>query len=250
MNSAEDSQFTYEKWHGFSNAISIRDINLDTLNSSGKLIVKKNNHEVRRLIIGGKNCYAKWFYPEQGLLSWIKFKLRAPRVFHLWNIHTTLLKEGIECPTPLLAAVNTDKTQLFICSEIEYPSMLQIFKTADTELFPELFKNAALAIAKLHNAGFIHGDCIPGNICMAQDGHCAFIDNDRTAISLSHAARERNIIQFCSHTALRKEINEAHYSILISEYNKSLGCNLEINTLLTKIQHRIQEIKRQEDNNQ
>ena len=195
---------------------------LDGLESMGEVISAKNGHLVRKLSWCGRPAYAKWFHPSAGLVPWLKLKFRKPLATRIFQIHKAMLDSGLGCPEPFLAATSSDGTALFICAELPFPSMIRIFKSADSSDFEALFRTAASSIAALHRAGFIHGDCLPGNICLSPDRRSFFIDNDRTRMGKSKRGRETNIIQFCSHTANIDGIDESHFRTLILEHHRLL----------------------------
>ncbi len=195
---------------------------LDGLESMGEVISAKNGHLVKKLSWCGRPAYAKWFQPSHGFVPWLKRKFRKPLATRLFHIHQEMLEAGIGCPEPFLAATAADGTALFICAELPFPSIVRIFKDADSNSFEALFRTAAASVAALHRAGFIHGDCLPGNICLSPDGQSFFIDNDRTRKGQSKRRREVNIIQFCSHTATIDGIDESHYRAFIMEHHRLL----------------------------
>ena len=124
----------------------------------------------------------------------------GPLVIRLFQLHLELLKAGIKCAEPLLAESKGD-VQFFITKELPGIRLDKVLKaTSSPEERREPLHYAAEAIAKLHEAGFVHGDCQPGHLQLdGQDIY--FLDNDRTAKRsgwlLTRAAR-RNYIQFCS----------------------------------------------------
>lgn len=138
------------------------------------------------------------------VLAAVKWYCRSSRAVGVLNISNAMLARGIGCPEPVLAARRRNAAgwpeDIFISREVEYPSVLALLhQQSDGKRQEDILVSAARGIAKLHNRGFVHGDCIPGNICQAPDGALCFLDNDRTRITPvfgAEGARLNNLIQF------------------------------------------------------
>ncbi len=196
---------------------------LESILAGGTAIVNKADRIVRRLDLDGSVFYAKSFLKPKRLKDRLKRAVRRPLPFRLWQIHSEMLAKGIGCPKPMVAATSNDGTQLFICTAISFQRSRDYINDISADGLPGAFAKAAHAIAKLHRAGFIHGDAIPGNICLGDGDSAAFIDNDRTGHLpplFGGVARRRNLIQFCAHTFFRDEIDIEHYTIFFVEYIK------------------------------
>lgn len=129
----------------------------------------------------------------QTFLASLKWRLRSSRAFHILNISRELGEAGFLCPKVLLAARKREggflgnPTDLVIT--VAAPGRLvSNWLTGDDGLprLNEAERHEMLArigqeLAKIHQAGFVHGDCHPGNYFWqpGQDGFC-YIDNDRT----------------------------------------------------------------------
>ena len=172
----------------------------------------------------------------------------------LLETHKALLSAGIGCGEPLLAAISEDASlnypQLFVYKEVPYPNISQWLKNASAEEAIRIYDMAAEAIATLHNARFVHGDCIPGNICLSDDWRPFFIDNDRTARSLFILRpwqERRNLVQFCSHAALQHKMSRETQRRFLGRYFECHSRKLQsLDPLLDIIEARQQEIQRQE----
>ena len=217
--------FRHGRWNGLVDDVFSPHLpQLDTILQSGTVIVDKPDRIVRRIVLDGKAYFAKSFLPSGKISDMLKRAVRRPIPFRLWQIHSEMLAKGIGCATPMLAALNSSGEHLFICSEITFPTARTLLKTLPVDKLPVAITQAARAMAKLHRAGFIHGDSLPGNICLDSDGTPAFIDNDRTSRIPSFfqaAARKRNLLQFCAHTTFRPEVNNEHYTLFLVEYMKA-----------------------------
>ncbi|MBQ7650330.1 MAG: hypothetical protein IJS15_05180 [Victivallales bacterium] len=217
--------FKHGRWNGLVDDVFSPHIpQLDSILQNGTALVDKPDRIVRRVVLDGNAYFAKSFLPSGKIGDMLKRAVRRPIPFRLWQIHNEMLAKGIGCAKPMLAALNSSGEQLFICTEVEFPTARTLLKSFPVEKLSVVITQAAQAIAKLHRAGFIHGDSLPGNICLGPDGTSAFIDNDRTSGMpplFGSVARRRNLIQFCAHTTFRPEVNNEHYTLFLVEYMKA-----------------------------
>lgn len=240
--------FHNNSWNGFiSSELNDMDLVPERLEVQGEIIVSKPNRMVRRMDLSGMTVYAKWFAPSKNIFKRLFLK---PLVFKLLDIHQALLASGIGCAEPLFAAisgkVSQNLPQLFIYKEVPYPSISKRLQNASADEAARIYAAAAKAIAALHNAGFVHGDCLPGNICLSNDGQPFFIDNDRTSLSLPFLRQRqeyRNLIQFCAHAAHQRGMTREMQNRFLVRY---IECRSQITAslepLLDKIEARKQEI--------
>ena len=250
----EFTPYHINRWNGLiSSELSNQDLEPEKLAVLGETIVNKPNRMVRRIDLEGTTVYAKWFVPTK---SFLKRLFRKPLAFRLLETHKALLSAGIGCAEPLLAAICDEPTQilpqLFVYKEVPYPNISQRLKNASTDEATRIYDTAAEAIATLHKAGFVHGDCLPGNICLSDDNHAFFIDNDRTSRSFPFIRKRqerRNLVQFCAHAALQHDMSREMQRRFLAHY---FECHSQRMTtfdhLLDRIEVRRQEIQRQESN--
>ncbi len=239
-------------WNGFiSSELNDMDLVPERLEVQGEMIVSKPNRMVRRMDLSGMTVYAKWFAPSKNIF---KRLFRKPLVFKLLDIHQALLASGIGCAEPLFAAISGKASQnlpqLFIYKEVPYPSISKRLQNASADEAAHFYAAAAKAIAVLHNAGFVHGDCLPGNICLSDDGRSFFIDNDRTSRSLPFLRQRqecRNLIQFCAHAAHQHNMPREMQSSFLLQYFECRSVEApQTKYLLDRMEVRCQEIKREE----
>ncbi len=239
-------------WNGFiSSEMNDIDLEPEKLADQGEAIVLKPNRMVRRLQLNGTTFYAKWFAPQKNI---IKRLLRKPLAFKLLEIHKALLVSGIGCAKPILAAVCGDSSQklsqLFVYKEIPYHSISKGLQQASASDATGIYLAAANAIATLHKAGFVHGDCLPGNICLSDDGQAFFIDNDRTSKSLPLLRswqERRNLIQFCAHSAHQHRMTREMQRLFLTRYFECRSQKVApLEPLLDRIEMRRQEIQSEE----
>jgi len=176
---------------------------LDALRTSGIAVVDKPNRMVRRIDTPKGVVFVKWLWCAQGHFARIKSLFCSPRVIRIYKMHNDLLSKGICCPEPLLAAQGRDGAEIFAAAEVPYPTVYQLLLKKDslTDCCNTL-ACAAKGIRKLHEAGFAHGDCLPGNMCIDDEERVYFLDNDRTSrppAFLRARGKRRNLVQFLSH---------------------------------------------------
>lgn len=214
--------FKFANWHGIiSDDFTAYLPKLDDILKGGTAIVDKPDRIVRKVVVDGRTYYSKCFLPQARLADRIKAAIRRPVIFRLWNVHNSLIEHNIACPKPVLSAFDKDGGAYFLCTEVPFATARILLKTVPDEQIPAVFANSARAIAGLHRAGFAHGDCLPGNICLDNAGTGYFIDNDRTCEMmpfLNWNPRLRNLVQFCSHADYRDTIGSEQFVAFFVEY--------------------------------
>ncbi len=176
----------------------------------GERVVDKPDREVRKVVLGQQVVYVKLVRalgsggnPLLRLIHAAKWRCRPSRATVTFQTHMKMLQRGIQCPLPLLAARKRgDKgpVDCFISEEAPYPIVR--FLLLDETRRKELLEACARGVAALHMAGFVHGDCIPGNLLLTPQQDIVFIDNDRTHCYsigyIPNSQRRRNLVQFGS----------------------------------------------------
>ena len=215
----------------------------------GTTVIAKKARTVSRVETPNGVLYVKVLHrlQEKGpawkmLLTGSKWFLRPSRAIAVFKITSAMLDKGIGCPEPVLAARRRNAIgwpeDIFICREVPYPTLLSLFYTADKiPARDALIANAAHGIAALHNQGFIHGDCIPLNLCLAPDQSISFLDNDRTHTMPSLRktyARFSNIIQFLSRLPFHLQ-HDGIFALFCDNYQRNCVTSLQ----LTNRQQRI-----------
>ena len=201
----------------------------------GAKVVAKKSRTVSRVETPNGVIYVKIIHrlQERGsawkmLFAGIKWLFRPSRAIATFQITDAMLDKGIGCPEPILAA-RRRKTlgwpeDVFICREVPYPSLLSLLDAADNASARDaIIANAAQGIAALHNQGFIHGDCIPGNLCLAPDQSIFFLDNDRTCPMPplgKRRARLANVVQFLARLPLPMQQNDV-FALFLERYRQA-----------------------------
>ena len=224
----------------------------------GTTVIAKKARTVSRVETPNGVLYVKVLHrlQEKGpawkmLLTGSKWFLRPSRAIAVFKITSAMLDKGIGCPEPVLAARRRNAIgwpeDVFICREVPYPTLLSLFYTADKiPARDALIANAAHGIAALHNQGFVHGDCLPGNLCLAPDQSIVFLDNDRTQpmpLMLRRRARLNNVVQFLSRLPQSTQQSDV-FALFLDTYRQDSATTCPISAkclsrLAQKLQHRL-----------
>lgn len=221
----------------------------------GVNVVDKKSRTVSRMETPDGAVYVKIIHrlQERGsalkmFVSGIKWLLRPSRAIATFRITDAMLKKGIGCPKPILAARRRNALgwpeDVFICSEVPYPSIFSLLDDAgEASARDSIITSAAQGIAALHNQGFIHGDCIPGNLCLAPDQSIFFLDNDRTGsmppLGKRHA-RLANVVQFLARLPLPTQQNEV-FELFLDSYRRDSAATCPIDSGdMTKLARKLQ----------
>jgi hypothetical protein len=138
-----------------------------------------------RVVDGAAAVWVKHYPPPE--------RRRALRAFRMTS---ALALAGFAAPAPLVVAVRKDEG-LLVTREVAGSALATVVAAFPRDA--RRAKRALLAglgaeVARLHAAGFVHGDLVPPNLLVAGD-RFVFLDNDRTMrLPLAVGAR-RNLVQ-------------------------------------------------------
>jgi serine/threonine protein kinase len=152
------------------------------------------------------NIFVKQLDHARGLADRAKAKSRAKRSAHVLQISEALRGAGFGVPQVLLIGENRDTGNEVIVSSEAPGFMLTRWVNpvhqVDMQLRRRILSKLGTEIARLHLAGYIHGDLTPYNIFAADDYQVAisFIDHEGTQkisrVSINAARnRIRNLVQ-------------------------------------------------------
>jgi len=143
------------------------------------------------LAVGSERLFAK-LYPAPA--GW-----RARRAFRVSRV---LAAAGFGAPEALLVA-HRGEAGLLVTRDAGGEDLAQAVGRVDSTRDPEarrakrrLLRLLGAEVARLHQAGFVHGDLVPPNVRVT-DGRLVFLDNDRTRRSrlLVALSARRNLVQ-------------------------------------------------------
>ena len=180
------------------------------LEDAGEIIVDKPDRMVRRIDTPCGVVYYKHICGAGRGRGWyfMKSLLRQPRSLAVWHVSEQMRIAGLGCSLPLLAVSSCRLSSfcfedILVSCEIPFPRVSDLLKEApDNVTRADILQKAGQGIRELHDKGFVHGDCLPGNICMDSQGKLIFLDNDRTRRKGRFFPRKKqlwNLVQFCSH---------------------------------------------------
>ena len=154
----------------------------------------------------------------------LKWQLRSSRSLHVWHISQELQAAGFGCPEIQLAARKRAwqplgwPTDVLVMSPVAGQMVQTLLKSEPAQ---DILNIVAQELARFHAAGFVHGDCLPGNLFLESSGRLNFIDNDRTM--RIHAwdrlpRIRRNLVQFAFHLLRRNLVTRDQAQNFLLKY--------------------------------
>ena len=146
--------------------------------------------------------YIKMFDAARGLRA-IRLLFTGSRVAHVARISTRLRTDGIGVPEILLVGVEErGGREIIATANVRGFSVLRHVSTRSETLAAKraVLRGLGAAVARLHRAGYLHGDLTPYNVFVGRDdpSKFVFIDHDRTRrtiMSRLERPRMRNLVQ-------------------------------------------------------
>jgi hypothetical protein len=150
--------------------------------------------------VGGPNAYFKVLDPIHGLnrLRWI-FKRR--RVAHVASISEHLRADAVGVPEILLLGVeHRGGREIIVTARVDGSNVARHLRSAKLAPRRVVLRALGAEVARLHRAGYIHGDLTPWNIFVTglEPPQFVFIDHERTRrtiLSRFERPRMRNLVQ-------------------------------------------------------
>ncbi len=150
--------------------------------------------------VGGPSAYFKVLDPIAGL-SRIKRLFKRGRAAHVASITEHLRAGGVGVPEILLlGAERRGGREIIVTARVEGFNLVRHLKRATLSSRRVLLRALGAEIARLHRAGYIHGDLTPYNIYVTglEPPQFVFIDHERTRrtiLSRFERPRLRNLVQ-------------------------------------------------------
>lgn len=150
--------------------------------------------------VGGLGAYFKVLDPIHGLdrIRWI-FKRR--RAAHVASISEHLRADAVGVPEILLlGAERRGGREIIVSARVDGFNLVRHLKRAKLASRRVVLRALGAEVARLHRAGYIHGDLTPYNIFVTglQPSQFVFIDHERTRrtiLSRFERPRMRNLVQ-------------------------------------------------------
>lgn len=204
-----------------------------------QLATASNRYCASRWIVSpGEGC--PWFVKvftaaseHDSLFNRLKWQIRSSRSLHVWRISLELQNAGFGCPEIQLAARKRAwrpfgwPTDVLVMSPVAGQMVQTLLQTSDTE---KVLDTVASELARFHASGFAHGDCLPGNLFLEDDGHLNFIDNDRTMRTRvwdRQSRIRRNLVQFSFHLLPKKLASREQIQRFLCKYAEYAGWSKE-----------------------
>ncbi len=150
--------------------------------------------------VGGPNAYFKVLDPIRGL-NRIRWIFRRRRAAHAALISEHLRAAGVGVPEILLlGAERRGGREIIVTARIDGSNLARYLKRAKLAPRRVVLRALGAEIARLHRAGYIHGDLTPFNIFVTglEPPQFVFIDHERTRrtiLSRFERPRMRNLVQ-------------------------------------------------------
>ncbi|HLV16940.1 MAG TPA: lipopolysaccharide kinase InaA family protein [Pseudomonas sp.] len=168
----------------------------------GEMLVDFPSREVRRVETPEGVVYVKLLRSggdargSRRLLANLKWLVRPSRALAIMRISQSLLAEDFICPVPVLAARRRDRagwpTDIFISLECRGINLAErLSAAANAGEASSVLAMTAREMRRLHEAGFVHGDCTPYNLAFTDQDRLILFDNDRTVRSSPPLRRYR-----------------------------------------------------------
>jgi hypothetical protein len=150
--------------------------------------------------VGGVKAYFKVLDPIRGL-NRIRWIFRRRRAAHVASISDHLRADAIGVPEILLLGVERrGGRELIVTARVEGFNVVRHLKRAKLAARRVVLRALGAEVARLHRAGYIHGDLTPFNIFVTglEPPKFVFIDHERTRrtiLSRLERPRIRNLVQ-------------------------------------------------------
>jgi hypothetical protein len=150
--------------------------------------------------VGGVKAYFKVLDPIRGL-NRVRWIFRRRRAAHVASISDHLRADAIGVPEILLLGVERrGGRELIVTARVEGFNVVRHLKRAKLAARRVVLRALGAEVARLHRAGYIHGDLTPFNIFVTglEPPKFVFIDHERTRrtiLSRLERPRIRNLVQ-------------------------------------------------------
>ena len=240
MNGTEEC---YEPWScagfrgralsGWAAAVGDREPLSTLLEHPHETVKSRRGKLVYRIDLGGRVIYAKrtWGSPAvpgfRARLDALRRLARPSRAMKVWRTHRAMVRAGLSVPRILAAGYRRrglDAEDLVISQEVAGQGFARVLVAADSDGQRRLMRRLGRSLARMHRAGWYHGD--PGfrNIVIAEGARCCWLDNDHTRWLPDWAAgaARRHNLGVITHQALWR-CRSMHVRTFFEAYGRVLG---------------------------
>jgi hypothetical protein len=150
--------------------------------------------------VGGPDAYFKLLDPIRGL-NRIRWLFKRRRAAHVASVSEHLRADGFGVPEiMLLGAERGGGREIIVTARVDGSNLARFLKRAPLAPRRAVLHALGAELARLHRAGYIHGDLTPFNIFVTaiEPPQFVFIDHERTRrtiLSRLERPRIRNLVQ-------------------------------------------------------
>jgi len=183
--------------------------------------------QVGLLQLAGRPCCLKLYRCKSSLQS-LQFALGRGRAVNSFDGGHSLRAAGVAVPEAL-ALLRVPGGMLLLCSAIEQAENLQVLwpRVDSCATREQILDRAAQLLARLHSAGFAHGDCKWSNWLWAQ-GQLYLVDLDAVRQAAAGDRRQARDLARFTLNAEELSLQPALYDLFLEGYLSAMGLSREV----------------------
>lgn len=181
-------------------------------------VLKQDEHsQVGLLQLAGELCYLKLYRPKSTLQR-LRFRLGRGRAVHSFDSAVALRAVAVPVPEAR-ACLLTPGGMLLLAQGVAHACDMQTLWQQDSpgEMQENILRQAAQALAHLHQKGFAHGDCKWSNMLWAQE-QLYLVDLDAVLAARVGSARQARDLARFTLNAEEQTLQPARYEKFLQEY--------------------------------
>lgn len=191
------------------------------------LLKRDRYSQVGLLQLAGRPCCLKLYRCKSSLQS-LQFALGRGRAVNSFDGGHSLRAAGVAVPEAL-ALLRVPGGMLLLCSAIEQAENLQVLwpRVDSCATREQILDRAAQLLARLHSAGFAHGDCKWSNWLWAQ-GQLYLVDLDAVCQAAAGDRRQARDLARFTLNAEELSLQPALYDLFLEGYLSAMGLSREV----------------------
>ena len=191
------------------------------------LLKRDRYSQVGLLQLAGRPCCLKLYRCKSSLQS-LQFALGRGRAVNSFDGGHSLRAAGVAVPEAL-ALLRVPGGMLLLCSAIEQAENLQMLwpRVDSCATREQILDRAAQLLARLHSAGFAHGDCKWSNWLWAQ-GQLYLVDLDAVCQAAAGDRRQARDLARFTLNAEELSLQPALYDLFLEGYLSAMGLSREV----------------------
>ena len=191
------------------------------------LLKRDRYSQVGLLQLAGRPCCLKLYRCKSSLQS-LQFALGRGRAVNSFDGGHSLRAAGVAVPEAL-ALLRVPGGMLLLCSAIEQAENLQVLwpRVDSCATREQILDRAAQLLARLHSAGFAHGDCKWSNWLWAR-GQLYLVDLDAVCQAAAGDRRQARDLARFTLNAEELSLQPALYDLFLEGYLSAMGLSREV----------------------